>query len=90
MSEYTPCRKYFGYGHDMECVQGIIIDIDEYTEGCQTNLIRPPCECNPKRCKTCNGSGNKEYECGGIGDCPDCNCGWIGEIEFIEYEEKTK
>lgn len=77
MSDY-PCRKHWGLGHDIECVHGVLIDIDEYTEGYARDVIRPPCSCNPKFCKKCHGTGEIKG-----GDCPDCKCGWVGGYEML-------
>lgn len=70
-----------GYrGSDVECVNGILIDIDEYTEGWQRDVIYPPAPCHPLYCKTCNGSGwcpedvNHDSD-----DCPGCEgTGYVG------------
>lgn len=77
-----PCGKYWGLGHDIECKHGILIDADEYHEGFAPDVIRQPCSCNPKFCKSCNGTGEKTYA-DGVGDCPDCECGWVGGYEML-------
>lgn len=69
---------HFGYG-DVECVNGVLIDIDEFTEGYDPNVIRPPAPCHPARCQTCGGTGEMDG-----GDCPDCDCGYRGIPDFRE------
>lgn len=35
------------FGQDVECVNGVLIDIDEYRDGFQQDLIRPVAPCHP-------------------------------------------
>lgn len=79
---FKPCNKYWGLGHDIECHEGILIDADEYAEGWQRDVIYQPCSCNPKFCMRCRGIG-MIVDDEGAGDCPHCNCGWVGEIEYL-------
>lgn len=55
-----------GWPQDFECVNGVAIDIDEFTEGCDTDEIRPLAPCHPGFCKACFG-GIFDND-----DCPDC------------------
>ncbi len=55
-------------GSDIECVNGVLIDIDEYTEGWQRDVIYPPAPCHPGYCKECGGSGVRKG-----GDCRGCD-----------------
>lgn len=53
---------------DIECVNGVLIDIDEATEGWQRDTAYPPGPCNA--CPLCDGEG-----------CKDCNdTGWKGSV----------
>lgn len=67
-------------GSDVECVNGVLIDIDEYHEGWQDDVIYPPAPCHPNFCKPCNGSGwcpdGVESD---SDDCPTCEgTGYVG------------
>lgn len=54
-----------GWPQDFECVNGVAIDIDEYTEGFERDLYYPPAPCHPQfhaeclgcGCEGCEGSG---------------------------------
>ena len=35
------------FGQDVECVNGILIDIDEYNEGWDESIVRPVAPCHP-------------------------------------------
>lgn len=35
------------FGQDVECVNGVLIDIDEWHEGHATNVVRPVAPCHP-------------------------------------------
>lgn len=37
----------FYFGQDVECVNGVLIDIDEFNEGHSPDLIRPVAPCHP-------------------------------------------
>lgn len=52
---------------DVECINGVLIDIDEFTEGHQRDLIYPPAPCHPDYCNACEGSGEHDF-----GDCDKC------------------
>lgn len=73
------CRNGFR-GSDIECVNGILIDIDEFTEGWETDVLYPPAPCHPLYCKSCAGTGrcpdHIEHD---SDDCPDCDgTGYVG------------
>lgn len=40
---------YFGrrFGQDVECVNGVLIDIDEFNEGWSGNTVHPVAPCHP-------------------------------------------
>jgi len=63
--EFDPCLKFLG--GDVECCNGVAMDVDEYREGWNPETIYPPCSCNPNGCKRCKGTGfvgeNREREC---------------------------
>lgn len=62
----TECRNGWLDRGDIECVNGVMIDIDEAFEGTQTDVCYPPAPC--MACERCAGSG-----------CDACNdTGWIG------------
>lgn len=65
------CKHGF-MGSDIECVNGVLIDIDEFTEGWQTDVLYPPAPCHPLYCVSCKGSGEKALEGGAVTDCADC------------------
>lgn len=37
----------FYFGQDVECVNGVLIDIDEFNEGNSPDVIRPVAPCHP-------------------------------------------
>ncbi len=51
MKGCTHCRNGFfenrRFGQDVECVNGVLIDIDEFNEGHSPDLIRPVAPCHP-------------------------------------------
>lgn len=58
------------YGADVECVNGVLIDIDVATEGWQPNVAYPPAPCHA--CLGCGGTGDDNS-----GECRQCNStGW--------------
>lgn len=62
-------------GGDYECINGVCIDIDVYTEGWELDLIYPPAPCHPNRCERCSGSGEaSEDDANRLNrdDCPGC------------------
>lgn len=70
-----------GYrGSDVECVNGVLIDIDEYHEGWQMDVLYPPAPCHPLFCKTCSGSGRCPDDVpSDSDDCPNCiGTGYVG------------
>ena len=69
----THCKN--GYrGSDVECVNGVLIDIDEFTEGHHRDLIYRPAPCHPDYCGACKGSGEQDG-----GDCGTCGgSGYLG------------
>ena len=71
------------------CFNGVIMDADTFYEGFDRDLIYPPCECNPKHCKACEGTG--ELETGlGVEDCEHCGgTGWLGQPEHPDERYST-
>lgn len=58
------------YGQDVECVNGVLIDIDVATEGWQRDTIYPAAPC--EYCAYCQGSTESDGQ-----ECPACNgTGW--------------
>lgn len=41
------------FGQDVECVNGVLIDIDVYTEGWEPDLAYPIAPCHPDWAKQC-------------------------------------
>ena len=67
-------------GSDVECVNGILIDIDEFTEGYALDVWRRPAPCHPRRCTACAGTGEEDG-----GDCDTCEgSGYIGPSDYEE------
>jgi hypothetical protein len=68
----THCKNgYLGIG-DIECVNGVMIDIDVAHEGWQHDVAYPPAPC--EACRKCSGSGQR-----GRGNCRACmGTGWCG------------
>jgi DnaJ-class molecular chaperone len=67
------CRNGFlgnRFGQDVECVRGVLIDIDEAMEGWQRDVAYPPAPC--EACEKCKGSGVRTS-----GNCGACRgTGW--------------
>lgn len=66
MTDCKHCQNGQLHG-DIECVNGVVIDIDEFTEGYPRDVIYPAAPCHPNYCRTCLGHGDHDG-----GDCPDC------------------
>lgn len=66
MTDCHHCRNGFR-GSDVECVNGVLIDIDVFTEGWERDVLYPPAPCHPDYCADCAGSGEKDG-----GDCAPC------------------
>jgi hypothetical protein len=67
------CRNGFR-GSDVECVNGVLIDIDEYTEGWPRDHSYPPAPCHVDYCSSCCGTGEDDG-----GDCAKCDgSGYMG------------
>jgi len=67
----TLCKNGYLNRGDMECVNGVLIDIDEAHEGAQMNVSYPPAPC--QACPSCEGMAYT-----GEVECPDCNeTGWL-------------
>jgi len=50
MTRCTHCQNGFldnRFGQDVECVNGVLIDIDEATEGWQRDVLYPVAPCHP-------------------------------------------
>lgn len=89
------------YLNEMGCHDGVRMDDDDYHEGWAPDTIYPPCEFNPKRCQTCNGTGNAPplmAEALQRDDCADCGgtgwqngeCQWpVAADELEESESDT-
>ena len=76
--KFLPCNRHIA--GDVECCDGVVMDIDEYTEGWQPDVIYPPCDCNPRYCATCKGTGDAPKDVGDSDDCPECSgIGWRGK-----------
>lgn len=69
------CRNGHIVG-DVECVNGILIDIDVFTEGHERDVVYPPAPCHPDFCTRCNGSGRASKALArklNSDDCPECD-----------------
>lgn len=66
MPDCAHCRNGFR-GSDVECVNGVLIDIDVFTEGWERDVIYPPAPCHPNYCSACAGDGDDDG-----GDCQSC------------------
>jgi len=63
---------------DIECFDGVLMDCDEHYEGWQTDVVYPPGPCNPKYCRDCSGTGDRDG-----GDCDACDGdGWLRDPEW--------
>lgn len=83
MADCKYCRNGWlenRYGQDVECVNGVLIDIDVATEGWDRSQAYPSAPC--EACPVCGGAGHEDKS----GDCPACNgSGWrSGENESQE------
>lgn len=78
MSDCAHCKNGFR-GSDVECVNGVLIDIDVFTEGWERDVVYPPAPCHPGYCDGCNGTGERDG-----GDCIQCNSGYLGKIDCNE------
>lgn len=86
------------YLHETGCHDGVRMDDDEHGEGWAPDTIYPPCQFNPARCSTCDGTGNASpmmAEALKRDDCEDCNgTGWKdGECQWpiaVESETETE
>lgn len=51
MSGCKHCRNgwfpHAEFGQDVECVNGVLIDVDEFNEGVSPDVIRPVAPCHP-------------------------------------------
>lgn len=78
-SQEPACRPGT-YLSEMGCHDGVRMDDDDYGEGWQPDVAYPPCQFNPKRCPTCDGTGNAPplmAEALNRDDCADCDGnGW--------------
>lgn len=82
MSDCKHCRNGWlenRYGEDVECVNGVLIDIDIAHEGWDRVQVYPPAPC--EACQACGGAG-----------CDQCNeTGWrSGEYESTERLEEWR
>lgn len=62
----THCQNgYLGnrFGQDVECVNGVLIDIDVYHEGHQRDLCYPVAPCHPDYAKQCADPENWVSDC---------------------------
>lgn len=44
---FDPKGSGFYFGQDVECVNGVLIDIDEFNEGHGPDVVRPVAPCHP-------------------------------------------
>lgn len=51
------------FGQDVECVNGILIDIDVYHEGYQRDAVYPVAPCHPDWERQCAGDDNVGFDC---------------------------
>jgi hypothetical protein len=71
----THCRNGFldnRFGQDVECVNGVLIDIDEAHEGWQRDVVYPVAPCHPMW--TRQQSGDDEFP----NDCQERLRQWAG------------
>jgi hypothetical protein len=57
------CRNGFldnRLGQDVECVNGVLIDIDEFTEGWARDTVYPVAPCHPQWAEQCAAEANGE------------------------------
>lgn len=74
------CKNGF-MGSDVECINGVLIDIDEFTEGWTRDAIYPPAPCHPKYCGACAGTGDAGDDDVGFSDCEWCGgTGYLGGV----------
>jgi len=68
------------YLSETGCHDGVRMDDDEYHEGWDPQTSYPPCQFNPNRCPTCDGTGRAPpmmVEALERDDCADCGgSGW--------------
>ena len=73
-------------GGDYECINGVRIDVDVYTEGWDRHVIYPPAPCHPNRCEKCGGSGDAPEDAE-TDDCAECHgTGYRGGI--VDCQER--
>jgi hypothetical protein len=72
MMTVSGCPSWACVHHMNGCVNGVAIDIDEYTEGWQRDVVYPVAPCHPRYCETCHGTGEVHFPFGGHGDCECC------------------
>lgn len=74
---------HLGHG-DLECVNGVMIDIDEFWEGWRQDFSYPPAPCS--RCKSCDGNSFVSDLRGVLTECAACSgTGWkSGKDESYE------
>ncbi len=79
-------------GGDVECVNGILIDIDVYHEGWESDVVYPPAPCHPAYCWDCRGTGFAPLTDARANsdDCASCDgTGYIdGKIDCEERLER--
>lgn len=51
------------FGQDVECVNGILIDIDVYHEGYRRDALYPVAPCHPDWQRQCAGEENVGLDC---------------------------
>jgi DNA-binding winged helix-turn-helix (wHTH) protein len=64
--------KRCNLGGDLECINGIVIDVDEFTEGWDPHVNYKPAPCHPLWCEPCKGTGEAGPEVADSDDCPSC------------------
>ncbi|KXJ56540.1 MAG: hypothetical protein AXW12_00470 [Thalassospira sp. Nap_22] len=72
------------YARDYECINGIAIDIDNYTEGSWDMGFVGPAPCHPHYCESCCGTGERNHCVNGIENDDECgHCGGTGYTNQI-------
>lgn len=82
MSKCKHCNNGYLERGDVECVNGVLIDIDVAHEGWQRDVAYAPAPC--MACEKCHGTGER-----GRGQCRACDgSGWLGG-ENLSQERLT-
>lgn len=60
-------------GQDVECVNGVAIDIDVFTSGWSRDTLQTLAPCHPHYCSNCWGTGSISEDGDTVEDCPKCD-----------------